>query len=57
MNDSRKVVEIVHTKKVRYYRLVIINRDVLWISIIQGEVIWIKKNKKPKNRLFFLSAR
>ena len=56
-NDSREVVEIVHTKKVRYYRLFIIYRDVLWISIIQSEAIWIKKNKKPKNRLLFLSAR
>ncbi len=43
MNDSREVVEIVHTKKVRYYRLFIIYCNVLWISIIQSEAILIKK--------------
>ena len=57
MNDSREVVEIEQTKKGRYYRLFIIYCDVLWISTIQSEAIWMKKNNKPKNRLLFLSAR
>ena len=46
MNDSWEVVEIVHTKRVRYYRLSKIYRDVLWISIIQSEAIWIKRKQE-----------
>ena len=31
-------------KRVRYYRLSKIYPDVLWISIIQSEAIWIKES-------------
>jgi hypothetical protein len=57
MNDSCELLEIVHTKRVRYYRLSKIYRDVLWISIIQSEAIWIIENKRLYYRLLFLSAR
>jgi hypothetical protein len=57
MNDSCEVLEIVHTKRVRYYRWSKIDRDVLWISIIQSEAIWIIENKRLYYRLLFLSAR
>ena len=56
-NDWCEVLKIVHVEKVRYYRWSKIYCDVLWISIIHSEAIWIIEYKTIYYRLFFLSVR
>jgi len=40
-NGSCEVLKIIHKKKVRYYRSSKIDCDLLWISRILSEAIWI----------------
>ena len=56
-NDSCEVLKIIHMKKVRYYRSSKIDCDVLWISRILSEAIWIIEYEIIYYRLLFKSVR
>ena len=56
-NGSCEVLKIIHMKKVRYYRSSKIDCDVLWISRIVSEAIWIIDFEIIYYRLLFKSVR
>jgi len=57
MVHEKEVLKIIHMKKVRYYRSSKIDCDVLWISRILSEAIWIIEYEIIYYRLLFKSVR